>query len=293
MTCFDRRKTTVRCLENLFSQILPENISLNVFLVDDGCTDGTGDAVKAAYPDVQVIQGTGDLFWCNGMRLAWEHAAKEDPDFYLWLNDDVQLHDNAVEKLLSCWLSVGEDAVDATVSSLSSDLRSPTSVAPAIIVGSTCDPETGEHTYGGQLRQGKHPAKLVPVVPQEVPVECDTFQGNIVLIPKAVYKTVGNMHTFAHAMGDTDYGLRAKKAGCNIFVAPGVAGMCSANKGGQLSEVGFRKSWRVLMRRLPPRDYLRFLWVHVGLRWPLYWARPYLNLIFSSLKNALSAPKSS
>lgn len=296
MTCYNRRETTLRCLENLFSQKLPEHILLNVFLVDDGCTDGTGDAVRSAYPQVQVIQGTGDLFWCNGMRLAWEHAAKEDPDFYLWLNDDVQLRDDAVSRLIETWKRVQADEVvenvqiDEECDPGSTSLTSPKgrfndfNVSPTIIVGSTCDPETGERTYGGQRRPGKHPAKLVAVLPQDIPVDCDTFQGNVVLVPKAVYQRVGNMHPFSHAMGDTDYGLRAKRAGCRNVVMPGFAGACEKNKQGDPQKDGFRKAWAVLMRRLPPGDYYRFLVEHVGWRWVAYWLRPYIRTMAQGVR---------
>lgn len=298
MTCYNRRETTLRCLESLYAQALPEGFSFEVFLVDDGCTDGTGAAVRSAYPEVQVIQGTGDLFWCNGMRLAWDHAAKDNPDFYLWLNDDVQLRSGALDKLLSCWLSVVGGAPDARKvagCSLSVDKVSLTTHQPinpstdnhgeaVIIVGSCCDPETGELTYGGQRRPGKHPAKLVPVVPQDVPVECDTFQGNVVLVPRAVYQKIGNMSSFSHAMGDTDYGLRAKKAGCRVVVDLGFSGECGKNRQLNIDQVGFKKSWSVMMRRLPPMDYWRFLWVHAGMRWPLYWLRPYVKMISSGMK---------
>jgi len=292
MTCYNRRETTLRCLEHLYAQPLSDGVSFKVYLVDDGCSDGTGAAVKAAYPDVEVIRGTGDLFWCNGMRLAWEHAAKEDPDFYLWLNDDVQLRPDAVARLLATHGAVCSSQFmvcggDQGVSENSGDnfkLQSSNSQPPpTIIVGSTCDPETGEHTYGGQRRPGRHPAKLVPVIPQDVPVECDTFQGNVILVPRAVYKKVGNMRPFGHAMGDTDYGLRAKKTGCRVVVALGFLGSCSKNRQGILAETGFRKSWEVMMRRLSPGDYCRFLHDHAGWRWPFYWARPYINLFFSGI----------
>ena len=249
MTCYNRRETTLRCLDSLYAQKLPDGLSLAIFLVDDGCTDGTGAAVKAAHPDIQVIPGTGDLFWCNGMRLAWDRAAKEDPDFYLWLNDDVQLREDAVHKLLATYAEDRGQRADVSVSSQSAVLGLQSSDDLTIIVGSTCDPETGAYTYGGQRKTGKHPAKFDQVPPQDVPVECDTFHGNIVLVPRAVYGKIGNMHPFGHAMGDTDYGLRARRAGCRVVVAPGFAGACGQNRPGELSHVGFRKSWKVLMRR--------------------------------------------
>ena len=103
MTCHDRKPLTLRFLDALFgaSTRLAEAASIDVFLVDDGCTDGTGEAVRRRFPGVRVIAGSGSLYWCGGMRKAWEEAAKGDYDAYLWLNDDVVLHEDSLRRLVS------------------------------------------------------------------------------------------------------------------------------------------------------------------------------------------------
>ena len=109
MTCYNRVETTLRCLRSLFAQTLVQSpnptisnqtISLDVWLVDDASPDGTGAKVKAAYPEVNVIQSPGNLFWCKGMRKAWETAGG-GWSHYLWLNDDVTLAPGAVARLLA------------------------------------------------------------------------------------------------------------------------------------------------------------------------------------------------
>ena len=84
-----------------------------VFLVDDGSSDGTGSRVRAAFRQVKVIEGDGNLFWAKGMELAWKTAVAEgDWDAYLWLNDDTVLYDDALAKLFSlddgCSIIVGD-----------------------------------------------------------------------------------------------------------------------------------------------------------------------------------------
>ena len=292
MTCYNRRETTLQCLERLYAQKLPDGFWFKVFLVDDGCSDGTGAAVKKAYPDIEVIQGDGTLFWCNGMRLAWDHAAKEDPDFYFWLNDDSMLLDGALKKLLETFSAVSDQPLEVGMKGRGQNLTlnylKPKS--SSIIVGSCCDPETGEYSYGGQRRKGKHPAKLAPVLPQDTPLECDTFQGNIVLVSQGVFKRIGNMRSFSHALGDTEYGYRAKRRGCSIFLAPGYIAQCESNKAesvwlGELPK--FREHLRLVIKRIPPGDWFLFLRLSAGWKVLFYWPRPYLRLLIRHIKKSL------
>ena len=100
LTCYNRKEKTIKCLNALYDCYLPINYTLDVFLVDDGSTDGTSDAIRSSFPGVNVFLGNGKLFWNQGMRLAWEKAAQVfDFDFYLWLNDDAILEKNALYEL--------------------------------------------------------------------------------------------------------------------------------------------------------------------------------------------------
>src|SRR5437879_10926345 len=63
-------------------------------------------------------------------------------------------------------------------------------------------------------------------------IDCDTMNGNCVLIQRSVVPRLGNLdHHFTHSMPDLDYGLRAKRAGCSVSVAPGYVGDCVTNSG--------------------------------------------------------------
>ena len=100
MACHNRKAETLNCLSRLMPQLGMGN---EVFLVDDGSTDGTGDAVRKSFPTVRVIEGDGSLYWAKGMRRAWEAAVAERQnwDGYLWLNDDAELNPDAIDKMLS------------------------------------------------------------------------------------------------------------------------------------------------------------------------------------------------
>lgn len=104
MSCHNRCETTVNCLMRLSLSSGSSGVGqYAVFIVDDGSTDGTTEAIKLHCPGVWVFQGNGSLFWAKGMRRAWEMAVAERTDWegYLWLNDDTELQQDAISKMLA------------------------------------------------------------------------------------------------------------------------------------------------------------------------------------------------
>ncbi|WP_204105363.1 MULTISPECIES: glycosyltransferase family 2 protein [Spirulina sp. CCY15215] len=281
LTCYNRKAKTLECLNALFQQKDLDKITLDVYLVDDGSTDGTGEAVKEAYPGVKVIQGTGNLFWNGGMRLAFAEAIAQDYEGYLWLNDDTILYPDALRSLLDTAENLAQQGFEQ-----------------AIVAASTQDPKTQEFTYGGMKQKGwfHPPFKMQEVHPINTPLTCDTICGNFVLIPRNVVAAIGNLDPqLTHYAGDWDYGLRAKQAGCTIWIAPGYQGTCPRNpkpspesklelqiglqkirqpKGLALQDVTLHPlvEWKVLMQR------------HGGLFWFIFWLLPYRRLLWNSLR---------
>lgn len=206
MTVHNRREKTVACLTQLFTMTL-QDIKIDIYLVDDNSNDETEQEVKKRFPQVTIILGSGNLFWNRGMRLAWEHAAKYNPDYYLWLNDDTQLLPDSIVRLVNC----SKELSDQT-----------------IIVGSTYASKNNKVlSYGGRLKIHNNPF-VMPDSNRSVP--CDTFNGNIVLIPRYVFERVGfNDDYYHHSFGDFDYGIVAGLKGIKSYVAPGYYGYCERN----------------------------------------------------------------
>ncbi len=205
LTVFNRKEKTLSCLKNLFSQDIPEGYSLDVYLTNDGCTDGTPEAVRKQFPKVHVIDADGNLFWNRGMYAAWQEAEKIcDYDYYLWLNDDTFLYTDAVSYILRSSEKFGENC---------------------IIVGATCsksDPTLT--TYSGFI--GNRMIKVNGTFQR-----LQKFNGNFVLIPHAVYKILGkNDPYYRHSFGDIDYGLRANKAGIKCYLTDKHIGTCEVHE---------------------------------------------------------------
>lgn len=269
ITSFNRKELTLASLASLFQQEGISALELVVFLVDDGSKDGTGEAVRKQFPRVRVIQGDGSLFWNGGMRVAFDAAMKEGFDAYVWFNDDTRLAPNALRILIAC--------ADAEMAK----------GKPAIIVGSVSDPKTGARTYGGFRRQIDGLRVHFPAVEPDpsVPLPCDTMNGNFTLIPAAAAKAVGNLDAiFRHQIGDMDYGLRAKKAGFNVLMAPGYCGVCTSNsdqKTWRDPAMTRKQRWTHLMspKGAPPREWFTFTRRHYGWRWLHHAILPYLKTL--------------
>ena len=203
LTVHNRKNKTLKCLQNLYSQELADGYSFDVWLTDDGCTDGTTKAITEFYPKVHIVRGDGNLFWNRGMHIAWEAAAAyHDYDFYLWLNDDTFFFFVTVSLMLSL--------------SKETDYKS-------VIVGSIKSSINGNTTYGGHDKFGL-------MSPDGTLRECKTFNGNCVLIPQYVYKQIGNLDwAYHHAIGDLDYGYRVGRAGLKSYITPKYVGSCELN----------------------------------------------------------------
>lgn len=269
ITCFNRCELTLACLEQLYLQDLP----FDVYLTDDGSTDGTLAAVEANYPEVKILHGDGNLFWGGGTRLAFAQALQADYDYYIWLNDDALLKPNALRILLDTHQQLilqGEPN--------------------SIVVGSMQDPITKNTSYGGFVEYSWRPLKFKLINPSSAIQECQTINGNLVLIPRSVAKIVGNLDpALPHMMGDFDYGLRARKLGCSIYLAPGYLGTCPRNT--------IQSTWMDTNLSLKQRlDKFKFKgssllrpdsWLyakrHGGKLWLLHWLRPYIQFVYISL----------
>jgi GT2 family glycosyltransferase len=263
MAVHNRRDLTLACLDSLRAQPL-YGCTLDVFVLDDASTDGTAAAVVERHPDVHLLRGDGQQYWNGGMRRAFGRAMMDDYDYYLWMNDDTKLDDGVLDLLLKTERELRDQAH-----------------GPVIVAGTTRHPDTGELTYGGQVRLSRwRPLAWTLVPPGPDPLPCETMNGNTVLLPRAVVQRVGNLDpAYVQQMGDFDYGLRARAAGCEVWVAPGTVGMCASHpeRRTDLQSLGreLARLWSV--KELAPRPWLVFTRRWAGPLWPIYWLSPYVR----------------
>jgi len=214
ITCYNRKQKTLAFLDSLTRQTMFKKLQVDIYLLDDGSTDGLSEEVAVKYPEIHLIKGTGNLFWAGGMRTAWKYAMQQKKyDLYWLFNDDVVLFDNTVEKMISCYRRVNKDGV--------------------ILVGSTLSPKTNKLSYGGHSLYNMRHANYYTVEPDEQePQPCHLGNANIMLVDNTTVERIGIFNdVYIHAVADYDYTLTAFKAGVKVLVAPGFYGYCEDDHG--------------------------------------------------------------
>jgi GT2 family glycosyltransferase len=215
ITCHNRKKKTIKCLDSLFNQKYIGNIKFKVFLVDDKSNDGTNEAIKTLFPLVKIIKGNGNLFWAGGTNLAWKKALKDKKkyDYFILLNDDVFLFNKALNM-------ISQAIQSSNINNKSKKF---------IISFPTCSKNKKRTTGGINFIDNLFSCKFVPtlVFRKSELIKCDTFNGNCLLVPYDVVKKIGILDKYyRHRFADHDYGLNALTKGVQNFFYNDYIGIC-------------------------------------------------------------------
>lgn len=97
----NRRKISVRFAELLRAQT---HRDFQLWLIDDGSTDGTAGAVRAVLPDTIVIRGDGSWWWAGCLErgcVELEASGVADPAVIGLMNDDVEIAPEFLERAVA------------------------------------------------------------------------------------------------------------------------------------------------------------------------------------------------
>ena len=209
MACYNRATLTERCLLSL-EKFFGEFIAIHVFLVDAGSTDGTADLVSSSSLSIHLIQVDESFLWSRSMFVGQEvilNEYRDDFDYILWLNDDVQLYEDPPIE----WVEVSKRYENA------------------ILVGQLAGVDSRTMSYGGFLKKRIHPISFTPIFYRDEFGPVDTFAGNFVLIPINVALNPNLriiLGLYDHLYADIDYGVTAKALNFPVIALPGFVGQC-------------------------------------------------------------------
>lgn len=214
ITVFNRKDKTQKCLESLWADLQSHNdLSIDVWLTDDGSTDGTRQMLSDSFPDrpTHVLDGDGSLFWNGGMINSWKAALRHGGyDGYLWLNNDVVILPGLFDELVAA------------------DMYSTTSFGKkGIYVGSLQNMDMTCHTYGGFNFRNQISLKDDFVIPNGHFQNCQCAHGNITYVSQEVVDVQGIFYEgYFHGGTDHDYTYLAYKSGFPIIVLRQYVGLC-------------------------------------------------------------------
>jgi len=251
-------------------------VRIVVYLVDDASTDGTAQEARTLGGiEIHVVDGSGDLYWNSAMRIGWDLAVKDNPDFYLWLNDDLVLRNGAIDNLLATYR--------ANELQYSGNL---------IVVGRSHSPKTGEVSYGG-YRRAPGFSRISWRRLEHNERTCDTMNGNCVLLPARAYNDIGNLSAkYRHSFGDIDYGLRARRSGYAIIESRESVGYQQNNfqiySGARLPLT--KENLRFVFfhpKGVPLNEWWYFCRTHAGWLWPINFILRYVKMFVGHQKRAI------
>lgn len=196
---FNRQQYTRACLVSLRQQ---DRTDFRVIVVDDGSTDGTAEMLTDEFPEVEVVTGSGNLFWTAGVNVGIRRALALGATRVMTMNNDVLALPDFIDRMLT-WAD-----------------RHPTAVLGALEL----DAASGEPIYGGERldwstntrhdllaelpateQHGLHPVTYLP--------------GRGLLIPVAVIEAIGlfDEKRLPHYLADFDYTSVARRHGFPVF----------------------------------------------------------------------------
>ncbi len=237
------REDTLSCLESLMRV---ERADLGVVCVDNGSTDGSQQAVRERFPQVELIEAGANLGYAGGNNLGLRHALESGARWMMLVNNDA---------------TVAADVIDGFERAARARPRA------GILAGKVLfadRPQTiwfaGQRVsellgYSGRPRgygraDGPRYAQIRPT---------GRAVGALMAISREVVEQVGLLdeELFAY-VEDVDWALRARSAGFEVVLAPDARAWhrVSASTGGEASSThtlyyGVRNTVTVLERRRP------------------------------------------
>jgi GT2 family glycosyltransferase len=88
---------TVRCLESLQALAYP---AVTLLVIDNGSTDGSGEALSARFPGLDVLRLSENLFYAGGANRGLRRALSEGYDHAIIMNNDTEVEPDLVDRLV-------------------------------------------------------------------------------------------------------------------------------------------------------------------------------------------------
>jgi GT2 family glycosyltransferase len=189
----NRKSFTRACMHSLRCQTVQAD---HIIVVDDGSTDGTREMLYDEFPEVSVLQGTGNLFWTASINLGIKYALELNADYILTLNNDTLATPDFLENMMAG----AQQKSNALIGALDIDAVSR-------------KPYYGGEIVNWKLSKSIYLLNTLSRKEQKGLHRVSLFPARGLLIPRIVFETIGLFEEkkLPHYMADYDFTLQAQK----------------------------------------------------------------------------------
>ncbi|MCL6554087.1 MAG: glycosyltransferase family 2 protein [Firmicutes bacterium] len=200
---------TRAAVASLAASRLPAGDTLGITLVANGGQDPTVAALQQAVPWLRVLALTPPASFAAANNRAIVAALGRGADWVFLLNSDATVAPDCLARLLA---AAGPDPRAGAAGPVVLEAHRPARIQTA---GITLDLRTGRHRHC-------HAGQPVAALPEHAPMAVPAVSGCAMLLRRAALEAVG---LFDERLGwyfeDTDWCLRAWRAGYRVLVVPG------------------------------------------------------------------------
>ncbi len=234
----NNQATLLRCLEAAFSS--PD---VEVFVIDNGGTDGTSEAVRSRFPQAVVLRNEINMGFARAVNRGLERARGR---FLCLLNDDAVLSPDTLHQLAE-FLDHRPDVGIVGPQLLHADGSKQNSIDNF--------PTLADQLFNKSVLRlaapGRYPSKR-QTYGRPVPVE--SIIGACMVIRRELYEKLGGLdERYFVFLEETDYCLRARRAGYSTYFFPGATvrhdqGMTGTKRAPHRTKVEYLRSMRTFFQ---------------------------------------------
>lgn len=196
---------TLACLESVLQSDYP---NYHILIVDNGSTDDSAAQIRAAYPDIALLETGANLGYAGGNNVGIRRALTRDAEHVCILNNDVIVAPGFLRPLVDiCAQSKGQAVATPMICEYARR-----DVIWAL--GASVDQRSGETSR-------LHAGEAVQRWQGQPPFEVGFAPGTAMLIPRQVLERVGLLdEAFFLYYEEADWCLQARRAGYRMMAAP-------------------------------------------------------------------------
>jgi GT2 family glycosyltransferase len=205
---WNTRDLLLNCIRSVYETT--QGIGVEIWVVDNGSSDGSVHEAQAAFPDIQVIGNPENKGFAKANNQA---LARMKGRYALLLNTDAVPAGGAVQELIR-FMDTHRDAAVCGVQLLNPDGSRQNSIAKI----PTLATEFLNKSMLRRLFPKKYPGKELDI-PE--PVEVESVIGACMIVRKEAIDEVGPLdESYFFFFEETDWCLRMRKSGWKVFHNP-------------------------------------------------------------------------